>query len=129
MEELLKLLLDKLQEVGVVNDEIYDRECRDQMGDAVFDGFLNPVAGYMLPESFGLYSESGNEKVGKALRAYIASASRQASALGLTAFKDRLKAFQNGGVKSSGAIGRYYDDFFGYMSPEDFDENGNFVGK
>ena len=39
MEELLKLLLDKLQEVGVVNDEIYDRECRDQMGDAVFDGF------------------------------------------------------------------------------------------
>jgi hypothetical protein len=126
MEELLKQLLNRLEDVGETNSEIYDTECRDQMGDAVADGFLLAAADFVLPNSFGLYSAPANRKVRDALASYIDEANRRAAALGILKFKERLSAFQNGAIKSD-RFGCYFDNFFGYMPPDDYDEAGRVV--
>jgi hypothetical protein len=126
MEDLLRQLLNQLEDIGDTNKEVFDTECRDKMASGVFDGFLRPVAYYVLPGSFGLYTTDANQKVREALASYINEASRRAASLGIVTFKQRLNAFQNGAIKSD-RVGLYYDDFFGYMQPDDFDETGKVV--
>ena len=72
-----------------------------------------PVDGYALPDSFGMFSEDGNEKVRSALESFISKANRLAKRQGLSTPQARLDAFQNDKVRSSGE-GMPYDEFFGY---------------
>jgi hypothetical protein len=125
MEDLLRDLLNRLGQVGEHHEEIYDTECRDRMSNAVFDGFIRRLDGFVLPSDFGLYSPDANARVREALATYIAEASVQAPALQLRSFHERLSAFQNGDVKSNG--GDYFDDFFGYSRPDAFDCEGEIV--
>jgi hypothetical protein len=123
MKELLQQLLNRLEAIGVTNDEIYDTECRDRMGDAIFDGFIRPMANFSLPLDFGLRDTSANDAVRVALAEYINKALVLAPTVGVSTFHERLNAFQDGEVKSD-AEGTYFDDFFGFSKPEAFDEAG-----
>ena len=123
MDELLKQLLNRLEAIGATNEEIYDTECRDRMGDAVFDGFIRPVMNFSLPLDFGLRGGATNDAVRTALSEYIDQASRLAPTLGASTFHQRLNAFQDGSVKSD-VEGTCFDDFFGFSKPDAFDEAG-----
>jgi hypothetical protein len=122
MEVLLRDLLNRLGQVGVAHEEIYDTECRDRMSNAVFDGFIRPVDGFVLPSDFGLYSPDANARVREALARYIVDATRKATGLQLKSFHQRLAAFQNRDVKSD--RGDYYDALFGYSDPNAFNAEG-----
>ena len=123
MNDLLKQLLNQLEAVGSSNEEIYDSECRDRMGESILSGFVRQKEGIILPVSFGLHSAEANGAVRLALTEYIGRANQLAATLGITAFHERLAAFQNGAIKSD-REGAYFDDFFGYSSPDAFIESG-----
>jgi hypothetical protein len=126
MDHLLKALLNQLERVGMSHEELYDTECRERMGNAVFDGFIRARDGFTLPSDFGLYSADANASVRNAISIYIAKANETAAALGMTSFHQRLSAFQNENVKSDVA-GIYYDDVFGYSRPDLFTESGELI--
>ena len=123
MDEILKLLLNALEMIGEQNEEIYDTEVREQLSNAAFDGFIRPINAFVLPDSYGLYTEEANRAVKKALDSFITAANEMAKRNGITAFHDRLAAFQNGDVESD-IEGVFYDDFFGYSRPDAFDTQG-----
>jgi hypothetical protein len=124
MDEVLKQLLNQLEVVGATNEEIYDSECRDRMSDAILDGFVRHRSDYLLPGDFGLYTLDANATVREALAKFIDVANRRTASDGLTSCHRRLNAFQNDTIRSD-VHGKYYDDFFGYASPEAFDDCGS----
>ena len=93
MDELLRQLLNRLEAIGATNEEIYDTECRDRMGDAVFDGFIRPVMNFSLPLDFGLLGSAANDAVRTALAEYMDQANRLAPTVGASTFHGRLKAY------------------------------------
>jgi hypothetical protein len=125
MEELLRQLLNQLEQIGDQHEELYDSDCRERMSDAVMDGFVRDTKDFLLTDDFGLYSPTANRAVKDALRHYIESARLKATELGLAAFRDRLAAFQNPTVESDER--NFYDDFFGHSDPEAFDTAGNVI--
>ena len=94
MDELLLELLETLDEIGRSHEEIYDTVCRDEMGDAVFHGFIKPSPGYKLPEDFGLSADEANQRVRAALSRYVESASELAARLGLADFHGVWRLFR-----------------------------------
>ncbi|HUT11543.1 MAG TPA: hypothetical protein VMY42_13665 [Thermoguttaceae bacterium] len=126
MEEVLRHLLNQLEQVGVDHEEVYDSECRERMGNAVMDGFVRDEGDFFLGDDFGLHSVEANRAVREALAEYIANARARAAELGLKTFHDRLAAFQNSDVESD-KEGSFYDDFFGHSPPEAFDSAGNAI--
>lgn len=123
MDELLRLLLNRLEQIGRDHEELYDTECRQIMANAVTDGFLRDTVDYVVPSNFGLYSAHANTAVRIAITAYIRAAKSMADQVGAVSFHQRLAAFQDAHVKSD-KEGCYYDDFFGFSSPDDFDPTG-----
>lgn len=126
MDELLRNLLNALDVVGEAHEEIYDTECREKMGDPIFYLFIKPRADYVIPDDFGLYSDDANRQVKAAIARYIQDASEHAQKVGLNEFHQRLTAFQNGDVESTFARNNF-DDFFGWMNPADFDQEGKVI--
>jgi hypothetical protein len=127
MEELLRQLLNRLEQIGNDHEELYDTECRERMGNAVMDGFVRDKSGFVLGSNFGLHAEEANLAVKEALAEYIANAKAKAAELGITDFHERRAAFQNSDVESD-EEGSFYDDFFGHSAPEAFDSAGNVIG-
>ena len=128
MQELLAYLLTALEEIGETNPEMYDTVCRERMGDVIFHSFLKPTDGYVPPTAFGLYDAEADAKVQDVLLRYTAAASELATREGLLDFKSRLSAFQNGAITSETG-GESFDDFFGWMDPDVFDENGVVISR
>ncbi len=128
MEKLLRQLLNRLEEIGNIYEELYDTECREQMSDAIMNGFVRSMDAFVWPDEFGLHSAEANQAVREALQEYVDRASLKASELGLSQFHVRLAAFQNPNVVSD-RDGSYFDDFFGYASPDSFDASGKVVGE
>ena len=126
MDELLRELLDNLDLVGETHTEIYDSDCRELMGEAIFHMFLHPDLNYTIPDNFGLYDDRANERVKSAIVQYVSSATELAIQTGIDSFHTRLAAFQNGDVVSRSGK-NYYDDFFGWTNPQHFDEDGNII--
>jgi hypothetical protein len=125
MQELLRQLLDRLDAIAKLHEEVGDTDVREAMSDAVFDGFLRPVAGFVLPNRYAMFSEDGDRLVGQALAGFLPAANRSAAESGLSSFHQRLSAFQDGTVQS--ADGSYYDDYFGWANPEDYDASSTVV--
>jgi hypothetical protein len=94
LEELLLELLTDLASVAEQHAEVNDSDVEEAMSKAVFDGFLKPVPGFSLPDSFGMYSAEGNGLVKAALVRYIEQAALLAANQALS-FQQRLSAFQN----------------------------------
>jgi len=125
MDDLLRDLLNRLSQIGESHEEIYDTECREQMGNPIINSFIRPLDDFELPIEFGLNSPEANSQVREALAIYIARANVMADELRLRSFHERLSAFQNGDVKSN--RGDYFDDLFGWADPKDFDAEGNVI--
>lgn len=122
MQPILSRLLDRLDAIAEQHEEVGDTDVREAMSDAVFDGFLRPVPSFTLPERFAMFSEEGDRLISRALAEFLPAANGHAAAAGLVSFHDRLSAFQDGDLKSS--AGSYYDDYFGWANPKDYDAEG-----
>ncbi len=114
MKAHLQGLLDDLAAIGEQHDEIYDTDVKEQMAEAVWDGFIAPKSGYVLPDEFGMFSAEGNSAVKAALAKYIKSANETAAERGLRTSKERLDVFQDIEVALS-VDGQTYDEFFGHL--------------
>jgi hypothetical protein len=125
MENLLHELLGRLERLGETHGELYDSEVREQMGDAIMEGYVRRSPGYRLPDRFGMLSEAADAEVRAALAAYIEGANTHAEEIGLASFHARLAAFQNPAVRIDPAIAVDYDDLFGHTPPDWYDEAGN----
>ena len=126
MDEILLDLLNALEAIGEKHPELYDTECREDMGDPIFAGFISAdpaSSGYEVPSNVGLFSDEGNLAAKTAIQTFIDKAVPLAQQLGLDTFHKRLAAFQNPEIATPN--GRPYDDFFGYTDPADYDESGN----
>lgn len=126
MDDLLKQLLNALDIVGQSNGEIYETECRERMSAPIFHLFILPDPGYSAGDDYGLTSPAANAAVKTALLTYCSAAPALANELGLNAFYDRLAAFQDENTTSD-VEQNYYDDFFGWMNPDNFLATGEVV--
>jgi hypothetical protein len=127
MERLILELLERLEAIGEQHEELFDSEVRESMDKAVGAGFLRPETGYVLPDTFGMYSREGDQQVREALAWFLAAAAKSAVAEGLNTFQKRLAAFQNHEVQT--AQKNDFNDFFGWANPDHFDEAGQVVRK
>ncbi len=118
MDDLLLELMTDLEDIGKEHEELYDSEARWRMSDAVVQGFIDPTPTHRLPDELGMYSKESNLAVRTALENYIRKASARAEELGISAPADRLAAFQREKVKTKDEK-QFYDDFFGYLPPEE----------
>jgi hypothetical protein len=114
MEQLLRRLLEDLENIERDHGEVGDTEVREAMRGAIHHGFINPKPDFVLGHHFAMYSSEADAKVEAALWRFLEQAEEKAKAEGLDTPKARLDAFQNLQVRSPG--GHFYDDFFGYAS-------------
>ena len=126
MDDLLRQLLNALDVVGRSNGEIFDTVCRERMSDPVFHLFILPDPKYTPPDNYGLQTPDANVTVKNAILSYCSAANALATDLEMNSFHDRLAAFQNKDLASD-VEQTYFDDFFGWMSPENFDSDGKVV--
>lgn len=117
LKTLLLELLEELERVGHESRELYDTDIRESLFETVFNGFVRPIQDFNVPDSFGLKDAQADQAVSLALARYIKSARAEATRLGLTTVRERLRAFQDGAVHTGGE-GQYPDDFFGWIDPE-----------
>ena len=113
MDELLHRLLDNLEEVAGEYDEVFDPDVRERMHRAIERGWIKPVSGYVVPSEFGMFSREGNLAVRDALEHFLDAAPDAGADERLDTPQQRLEAFQNAEVTSSGD-GHTYDEFFGH---------------
>jgi hypothetical protein len=116
--ELRKALEDLLKELLIVsndNGEIFDTDVREQMFEAVYNGFLKPKEHFVTPDKFGMYSEEANRQIKAALEKYIKRANERAVKIGLSDPNERLAAFQDrDALIGEGEDTMLSDDFFGW---------------
>ncbi|CAA6821306.1 MAG: Unknown protein [uncultured Sulfurovum sp.] len=115
-QKVLQKLLNRLAEVAKKHEEIYDIGCREQMSQAVYNGFIFEREAYVLPNAFGLFGASGNEAVKKALNNYIMKMLFVAK--GKSAV-ERLEMFQD---RVYNEDGESIDEFFGWVDVKDLEE-------
>ena len=122
MEQLLLELLIRLETVGERDESLFDTVVREKIGDPIFYRFIKPKSGYVLPDEYGM-PDAENRLIKAALQAFIEGATSLVSAQDVDSFHKRLAAFQNLAVRTKQK--NDYDDFFGWMNPDAFDEAGN----
>ena len=125
MKALLKQLLDRLEEIAVEHEELFDSDVRQSMSNAILDGFVRNREGFEIPNEFGMFTSEGNSVVKTAIINYIGMANRKAENIGISSFHSRLSALQDDSVCSFD--GNDYDEFLGHSQPEFFDEAGTVV--
>jgi len=108
----LKKLIDDLDAISEEHDEVLDTDVREQMADSVRQTFINPTPGYTLPDTYGMFSDEGNEMVRSTLQAFFQHPEVLAATKSLTTSQARLDAFQDIEVESEN--GNTYDEYFGY---------------
>lgn len=112
MKAALKELIDDLDAIVEEHDELGDTDVREQMADSVHKTFVDPIPGYTLPHTFGMFSNEGNEMVRSALQKFFQHPEVTAAAKSLTTPQARLDGFQDIAVESES--GNTYDEYFGY---------------
>ena len=63
MEQLLRQLLNRLDDIGSENEELFDSECRERLSSAIMEGFVRARGVDVLDEDFGDFSPEGNRLV------------------------------------------------------------------
>jgi hypothetical protein len=112
VEQLLQALLEDLDAIMDEHEEIGDTEVSIQMTNAVRDGFISPKSGYVLPDTFEMFTPQGDRKVRSALQRFLKKVAKVAVAEGLNTPEARLAAFQNIDVVSE--EGSCFNDYFSY---------------
>ncbi len=126
MQVILRQLIDRLDAIAMHHDEVGDTVVREAMSDAVFRGFLRPVPEFSLPSGYAMLDPEGDRLVERALAEFLPAARRHAAESGADSFHDRLALFQDDDVRST--AGTYYDDYFGWADPKNYDAAGNWFG-
>jgi len=109
--------------LATATKSIYDTVVRENMGNAIFFGFIKVEPGFVMPDDYGMPDEA-NQAIKAALGTYIEGARALTTAAGLDTFHKRLAAFQNSAVRTAEQKNDF-DEFFGWSNPELFDETGN----
>ncbi len=122
MEELLLELLIRPEAIGERDESLFDAVVREKMGEPVFHGFLKPEPGYVLPDDYEMPAAE-DRSIRDALGAYVEEAGTLAKALGIESLHGRLAALEDLDVRTKQE--NDYDDFFGWMNPDMFDDAGN----
>lgn len=125
MEELLKELLEQLDQIANEHGELMDSEVRERIGVAVMEGFVRNLGVSSFVRNLGMHSDSANDAVYVAIKTYVEQACDLASEARMTGFHQRLEAFQNEDVFTES--GNDYEEFFGHTPPEFYDEEANVV--
>ena len=126
--ESLRDLLNRLDAIAPLHREITDTAVREEMAQAVLDGFFHLDKDYCYkPRKFAMFSNDGNTKIMAVLYAFISAAIEAAKREGLDTFHKRLTAFQNRSIVSD--EGHAYDWYFGTWHAENFDENGERIDR
>jgi hypothetical protein len=112
LQKALQTLLEQLLDISEEHGELFDTEVREQMRDAVHNSFIQPKAGYVLPEKFGMYEAEANQAVKAALQHYIDTVKPLAEAQNLSA-QQRLEAFEDATVTANDELTP--DEFFGWL--------------
>ena len=89
MKTSLKVLLDAMDRIAEEHEEVGDTAVRESMREAIEKALLAPVAGYILPDEFGMFEPEGDARVKAALARFIEAA--RAESAGLTTCEDRLR--------------------------------------
>ena len=114
-------LLNEFDRIAQTYEEIGDTDVREQIRDALNDGYVTPKDGFELPETFGMFEPDGNAQVGAALRQFLAAANKiAAQRKNLQTAKGRLRSIQDENVTSD--AGTLYDEYWGYVDEDEFDE-------
>ncbi len=114
MKTVLKNLLNKLDAISKEHEEVGDTDVREQMSEAVYEGFIVQTPGYVLPAEFGMFESEGDIAVRVALSEFIPAACGS----DISTPQKRFAAFQDGFVLSD--AGNSYDEYFGHS--DSFDE-------
>lgn len=125
MKDTLKQLLDRLDEIGSKHEELFDSDVRQNMSNAIVDGFVRNRPGYEIPNEYGMFTDTANVAVKTAIATFIEMANRDAEKMRLTTFHARLSALQDDSVHSTN--GNDYDEFLGHSQPEFFDDAGTVI--
>jgi hypothetical protein len=112
LQQALHILLEQLLEISEEHGELFDTVVREQMFDAVFNGFIKPKENNGLPDNFGMFGPEGNQAVKKALQQYIDAAKPLAEQFNLSA-QQRLEAFEDADVIVGDTLTP--DEFFGWV--------------
>jgi len=125
VEAVLLELLHRLEAVEDAHPEVGDSDVREAMSRAVFAGFIRPVPGYALPESFGMYRPEGDRRVREVLAWFLPAFDAAADRAGLSKCHQRLAALQSNKVRTARANDT--EEFFGWAPPEQYDESGGLL--
>lgn len=112
MKNVLKRLLDDLDEIFERHEEVGDTDVREQMYVAIRQGFIMPEAGYVVPAEFGMFSERGNQRVREAIVRFLADPEVAIASKACQTPRARLDWFQDIDVRSS--TGKTHDEYFGH---------------
>jgi hypothetical protein len=111
MKNVLKRLLDDLDEIIEQHAEVGDTDVREQMYVAIREGFIMPEAGYIVPPTFGMFSKGGDRRVREAIVKFLADPELAIASKACQTPQERLDWFQDIDVRSS--TGKAYDEYFG----------------
>ena len=112
-------LLNEFDRIAQTYEEIGDTDVREQIRDALNDGYVTPKDDFELPETFGMFEPDGNAQVGAALRQFLAAANKiAAQRKNLQTAKGRLRSIQDENVTSD--AGTLYDEYWGYVDEDEF---------
>ncbi|WP_147274353.1 hypothetical protein [Bremerella cremea] len=125
MRDALKRLLNLLDEIGNEHEELFDSDVRQNIRNAIMEGFVRHRLKYEIPQDFGMFSEDGNTAVRNAISEYVATGNKKADELEIRTFHDRLNVMQDDSVCS--VNGNDYEEFLGHSRGEFFDEVGNVI--
>ena len=64
-------LYEDLREIEQAHDELTDTQVREALSQALWQGFVKPVPGYTLPETFYMFTAAANAAVHRALFAFL----------------------------------------------------------
>ena len=84
MEEILRMLLNRLEAIGKDYEELFDSDVRQKMSNAIMEGFVRAKPGFVLPREFGLFTPEANAAVRTALAEYIAAAVKEGNRWAIT---------------------------------------------
>jgi hypothetical protein len=114
IKKALRQLLTALERIFAKHEEVGDSAVRDQMYAAIYRSFIQPQRGYSLPETFGMFSDKGNEMVREALHKFLTHPEILAASKALKSAEDRFAAFQDDDVKTSQESDCF--EYFGYSN-------------
>ena len=112
MKNVLKRLLDNLDEISQQHEEVSDTDVREQMHVAIRKGFIKPEAKYIVPSKFGMFSSGGDRRVREAIVKFLADPELAVVSKACQTPQARLDWFQDVSVPSS--AGNTYDEYFGH---------------